>query len=299
MLPPMTITSGFRRLTSEAHMAPMASQARASSVGASPVALVGGARQQRGVDRRAGGGELGQAAKSRRRSSSARASRARAVPEAIASTWPMRPQPQMRTVELDHDVADLAGRAVRPDQRAPVDDDAAADAGRDGDVDRGPRAACGPVPPLGQDGDVGVALHEGRQVERLGHARAQRHVAPAGEVRGRTARRPATGRAGRATEIPTPTGLGKARRACVGTDLGGHLADPGDDRVDPLLVARGHGTSFMHREVGGDQRRADLGATEVDRQDRPIGELVHVAPILARRRASDKRRAGSRRASRW
>ena len=62
----------------------------------------------------------------------------------------------------------------------------------------------------------------------------------------------------------------------------------------------GIGQSFSddRQSVGGDQPRAELGATEVDRQDRPIGELVHVAPILARA-GYEKRRAGSRRASRW
>jgi len=83
---------------------------------------------------------------------------------------------------------------------------------------------------------------------------------------------------------------GQAGSPRIGADLGGNLADPCDDRLDPFLIARRNGTPCVNRQVGGDERRADLGASEVDRQDRPIGELVHVRPFYPAR--TRKRRAG-------
>ena len=89
---------------------------------------------------------------------------------------------------------------------------------------------------------------------------------------------PRHGSSGPGAEMPIPTGAGRPGGPRIGADLGGHVADPCDDRLDPLLIARRHGAPCVNRQVGGDERRADLGAAEVDRQDRPIGELVHVGP---------------------
>ena len=60
----------------------------------------------------------------------------------------------------------------------------------------------------------------------------------------------------------------------------GQVADAHNHRVGAILVARRGSTPSVHSEVGGDERRADPGASEVDRQDRPLVQLVHVPLIL-------------------
>ena len=56
----------------------------------------------------------------------------------------------------------------------------------------------------------------------------------------------------------------------------------------------------MHDAIGGDEGRADLGAAEVDRQDRALDQSVHAVDSTqpAEREAPDStKRAGDRRAS--
>ena len=122
-----------------------------------------------------------------RRARAARGPRARGrCRTPIASACPARPQPQSgpsrSTVMWPTSPAvpsgPISGRSSTM-MPPPMP-------GRDGHVDRRSRAPTrGSVAPLGHDRDVRVPLEEGRQVERIGDALAQRHVAPARQVGGR------------------------------------------------------------------------------------------------------------------
>ena len=122
MLPPMTMTSGSRALTSEAHRAPNATHARSSSGLRAGVTLLRGTGDQAGVDLRA----IRRQPRERRvglvlQRAPDPGGRAR-CPDAIDSTWPDPAAAAARPIELDRDVAELAGRAARADQRPAVDD---------------------------------------------------------------------------------------------------------------------------------------------------------------------------------
>ena len=71
---------------------------------------------------------------------------------------------------------------------------------------------------------------------------------------------------------------GRGREAVsggLGAHLGDHLDDPGDDRLDAVLVVGRLSTAAVDRSVRGDERGTDLGAAEVDRQDRALGCVLH------------------------
>ncbi len=91
--------------------------------------------------------------------------------------------PAQGAVEVDRHVADLSGGPVKADERPSIDDDAAPEAGRDGDVDRRAGADRRPEAPFGHHSDVRIPLQKGGQVQRILHALYQGYVAPACQVR--------------------------------------------------------------------------------------------------------------------
>ena len=82
--------------------------------------------------------------------------RGETLPAAAATARAGRPG------RVDHHVADLAGEARRADLDAPVDHDAAADAGAEGDHHDVAVPAGGAQAVLGQHGQVGVVLDDDR-----------------------------------------------------------------------------------------------------------------------------------------
>ena len=81
--------------------------------------------------------------------------------------------------------------------------------------------------------------------------------------------------------MPIPIGScepGAAGVVAHGASVG---ADPIDHRLHALLVTGLLGTAARHGEVGTDVRGADLGSAEVDRENRPTGELIHRRFIVA------------------
>ena len=62
---------------------------------------------------------------------------------------------------------------------------------------------------------------------------------------------------------------------CVLTHVASGRADPIDHRFHALLVTSLQGTTARDGKVGADVRGADLGPAEIDRQDRPVGYLIH------------------------
>jgi hypothetical protein len=193
--------------------------------------------------------------------------------------------PAARSVQLHDDVPDLAGGAVRAAQRAAVEDHAAADAGRDGDVDRVARSLRRAEAPLGHDGHVGVALEEGRHAQRVPEAVGDGDVRPAVEVRRHEDHAaPGVERPGR-RDAETD----RRRQALVGgvaPDRVGHVGDAAENRVDALLVAGRLGAASVNDEVGCDKGRADLRSAEVDREDRPSGFVLHASDCTDRGRRS-------------
>jgi hypothetical protein len=109
------------------------------------------------------------------------ASRASARPLPYCSQQPRRPRPQRspHSITTFH-VADLGGDAILATQQLADDDDAAADAG--GEHHDIAFAARGAAADLRLGRAVGVVLHHDRQLEPLGHRRAERLGAP-GQVR--------------------------------------------------------------------------------------------------------------------
>ena len=81
-----------------------------------------------------------------------------------------------RAVELDRDVAELAGHAVGAVEQPAVRDDRATDAGRHREVDEVVLAAAGAEGRLAERGDVRVAVEERRQAESCLDVVGERHV---------------------------------------------------------------------------------------------------------------------------
>src|SRR5829696_4741778 len=96
-----------------------------------------------------------------------------------------------RTAGFDDHVADLRREPVRAAEQLPVEDDAAADAGADADVQDVAVALRRPDPDLAPDGGGVVVLRERRNTERALDAIDERRLAPR-EVR----REPQHARAG-------------------------------------------------------------------------------------------------------
>ena len=183
---------------------------------------------------------------------------------------------------------DLAGGPVLADQRPAVDHDAAADAGRDGDVDdvARPRPRRGATRPSRRRSCRAPGRWAGRSpppparragclASRPGSAAQRRRPArdPAGRVR-RCRRRPE-----RAVR----------RRVLRGRRARAQIRSITASTPSYVRVRRG-GT---RRKVGADVGGADLGSAEIDRQDRLVGCLIHRAPLYpgqdeaARRRPSE------------
>src|SRR5262249_34665280 len=93
------------------------------------------------------------------------------------------PAATQRACRIDDRVPDLARGTLRAAVQFPVDDDAAADAGADGDVDEVPYALPGAERQLAEGGGVGVVLQPGADARALVHDLRQRDVAPAFELR--------------------------------------------------------------------------------------------------------------------
>jgi hypothetical protein len=82
-------------------------------------------------------------------------------------------------------VTELAAVPARAAVEAPVDDDAAADPGRDREVDHVAHAGAGAPAVLAGRRGGRVVLERDRALERAQRELVDRHVAPAGQVRGR------------------------------------------------------------------------------------------------------------------
>ena len=154
----------------------------------------------------------------------------------------------------DHDhVADLAGRAARAAEDAPVDDDAAAHAGSKGDEYAAAHAARGAKGAFGQRRGVGVVVDENGQAQAVPQARHQGHVHPA-EV------------------------VAEGDQAAVGILLAGD--------------AHAHGGEFLHRapafaddaaaeihHIGGDVLKGAIDAGRATRLAQYIAAFVHHAGL--------------------
>ena len=102
----------------------------------------------------------------------------------------------------------------------------------------------------------------------------ERHVAPSGQVGGcdhHAAPRIERARRRDADADRIRPAIGASRLP----HLDGQLTEPAHDIVDARLVVRRRGATPDDLQLGGDERRADLGAAEIDRQDRLVGGLVH------------------------
>ena len=222
---------GSSRLTSEAHSAPMATQARMRSAAASASPSSAARATSRGVDLGGHPREHGQPRRSPRRAGRVPRARWR-----CPRRWPPRARcRRSRTAarRVHHEVADLAGVPSRPMSGRPSTIDAAADASRHGHVDRVGGAAGGAVAPFGHDGHVRVPLEDDRRSSVTGPR--GRHVVPRAGSAARSPRRGHADRAVRARRCRAD-GCGQAGFGRLVTDAGGHLADPIDDRGHPLLV---------------------------------------------------------------
>ena len=135
----------------------------------------------------------------------ARASRARAVPRRDGLEVPAPAAAAERAVELDRDVAELAGHPVGTVEQPAVRDDRATDAGRHRQVDEVVLAAAGAVGRLAERGDVRVAVEE-RRAGRALPRRRRRAARHGSSDRGSAARRPRrrAGRPGRGWRCRCP-----------------------------------------------------------------------------------------------
>ena len=220
MLPPITMTSGFSSVD----------EAGAQGADAPPRHGPGSPGSRRRPRRRHGhccGIELRSIRRGRARASagarppaSAPPQRGRcAAPEAIASTWPAAPSPQSGPSSSTVTWPSSPAVPSATDQRPAVEDDAAADPGRDGDVDRVAGAAGRAVAPLGHDRDVRVPLEEGRHAEgALRRARPVARHASRPRFGGATTT-PRQGSSGPGEEMPTPTGAGRPAARASAVDV--------------------------------------------------------------------------------
>ena len=165
----------------------------------------------------------------------------------------------IRSLDRDQRVADLAGRAGRAAVGAPVDHDAAADAGADGDhheaadVEAAVLVVC-----LGERCDGGVVVDEDRAAPRRSLSTVRS---------GTSCERDVDGRAHAAGgELDDRRDADPDRREIAAGDL----ADARDDLVDELLrAAVGGGRDQRLAEVPAAQRRdRHLRATDIDADDR-------------------------------
>ena len=90
----------------------------------------------------------------------------------------------LTALPVDREVAELAGVAGRTAVEPSVEDEPAADPGRDRQVDEVPDATCtpGPEPVLGKRTRRRVVLDDRRPIEGALHHGHERHVVPAGQA---------------------------------------------------------------------------------------------------------------------
>ncbi len=158
-----------------------------------------------------------------------------------------------------------------------VDDEAATDAGADGDESGSVGAAGRPAPPLTRDPGVAVVVERDRRADGLGDGPGEQHLAlPTDDIR-----RPEH----RAARLVDDRGDGDASggrtaRARRADHLLEERDDLRDDAVTPLArgfdVARGDDAAGRIAEPGGDLRAADIDAGEE-------GGWVHGRSVAARR----------------
>jgi hypothetical protein len=165
-------------------------------------------------------------------------------------------------------VAELAGRPVRTVEQPAVGDDRAADARRDRQVDdvvAAPgRAEC----PLTERSDVRVALEECGQADGGPDRRPDREAPerPA-EIRRVTERAgPRVERAGRGDPERLDPGTYLARRGVTGGPE--EIDARANDRVGAVGGGRPGGLPRQSGSIGEDRRGSDLGATQIEREDR-------------------------------
>ena len=218
-----------------------------------------------------------------------------AVPEPIASAWPGEPSPQSGPSSSTVMWPDLAGGAVLADQRPAVDHDAAADPGRDGDVDRRRRRlARRAVAPLGHDRDVRVALEEGGQTQGRLDALDQRDVPPAGQVGRRE--HDAAPRVERAWRGDADAdGIRPVRRLRgIAQDRGGKRADPIDTASTPSSIVGVRGPAAGDDEGRGSRARRGSGCRR-GRSPGSAGRLPHPQGVIVRGRGRQRPPGGGHR----
>ena len=132
--------------------------------------------------------------------------------------------------EADRDVAELAGEAAGAAEQPPAGDDAAADPGRDGEVDELVAAAAGAEGALGEGGDVGVALDRDRQAEVALQRRRQLQAAVAGAEVGRAEEDAALGVERADGGDADPGQRGERVRRQVGGEVGEQVDHRADQR---------------------------------------------------------------------
>jgi hypothetical protein len=164
-------------------------------------------------------------------------------------------------------VPELAAVPGRAAVQPAVEDDAAADAGGHREVDEAAQPAPGAVPVLGDGRGGGVVLEGERDAELGGGEGADRDVVPAGQVRGRLQQ--TRGRVERAPARDADC----AHRAQPGLRdrLVAHREQPADDGLRALVAARGADAEPVHAPVWGDHGDGELGAADVEREDRRAG----------------------------
>ena len=188
-------------------------------------------------------------------STSSRASRTSALPEAYCSQQPRLPHSQRWPVRHDLHVPELAGHPVLATEHLVVDHQRAADAGPERDAQDVAVPDARAEPALRERGGVRVVVHHHRDGDPLHQRGPQRLVAP-GEVR-----REQHGRAGGVDEPGRPDA---DRRDVV---LRAQGVDQLDDGVlDVAHAAAGGGPALAgeHRAEGVDDPGEDLGAADVD-----------------------------------
>ena len=157
----------------------------------------------------------------------------------------------------------LGRQPFRAQQHPAVHDDAAADPRADGQIDHVPDAAASAVEILGQAGDVGVVAEECGSGKPLADQRAQRDIAPAGQV-GRFQHHAGdrVERSGRAD--PDAGHIGHWRVADRFRDRG---VDPADHRFRPILRLGQPGNAAEDLAIDAAQRGANLGPAQVNGND--------------------------------
>ena len=176
-----------------------------------------------------------------------------------------------RAVHLDHDVAEVGGRADRAAVHGAVEEQPAADARADGQHDDVPRAGGRPGPGLGEHRRVAVVVDEHRDPEALGHDIGEGHVHERKVVGDRRDPAPAIDQAGdpEADRVDRPTG-GAA-----------DLVDGRDDGVEQLAGLQAPDPAV--RAVADveplvERARQELRPAEVHPDDAHVGHVGHHTP---------------------